>query len=253
MKHFYIDSAFALKFAGLVFAVIVLLCLLDVFVFYTAKDGSSKSSLADWSLVVLTGLGLIVLFISLTHTATVIADTRELGEAGARAYISIDIKTEYGKEILRNGAIVQIEIQNDGNTPARNLNVQANIDVLKKLQKGMPVSFDYGENTKIENQLARGDSRRVSIEIRNIKEDLFVAAWRNNSHLLYVFGKVSYEDVFRKPQFTEFCFSFSKKLKNRDVAQSNTSTDKSAHVLNVHIDVNPEFEWELAPFNNRAS
>jgi hypothetical protein len=95
------------------------------------QDLKAQQEMAEWAYallllsiggLVISGCGLIALFVSLSQTRTVIKDTREIGEAQVRAYLSA-IECEVSELKLSNvngdmGVAVEILINNSGQSPA---------------------------------------------------------------------------------------------------------------------------------------
>lgn len=99
---------------------------------HSDQDLQAQAHMAFWAqalfwLTVVTAIisfgGLILLIVSLGQTRRAISDTREIGEAQVRAYLSINVR-DVAIEVADDGdgsnlaVKIRIEVANSGNTPA---------------------------------------------------------------------------------------------------------------------------------------
>ncbi|EAQ24335.1 hypothetical protein ROS217_08795 [Roseovarius sp. 217] len=121
---------------------------------------------AFWMLVatvivaLITGLGVIFVWQTLKATQRMATDTREIGQAQTRAYLSIT-----GAKYFRNGRpgreghnYVRLTIHNSGNSPARNVNLR-----VTDVRVEADISVDLFSKPKQIGDIASGDKKNVDI------------------------------------------------------------------------------------------
>ncbi|MBQ0751546.1 MAG: hypothetical protein KBT70_15235 [Roseovarius sp.] len=188
---------------------------------HSDQDLIAQKDMAYWAqaLFWLTSFGAVVsvvgvwaIFLSLKHTRIAISDTREIGEAQVRAYLSLDASE--GNTILRKfvaGEIPQVEFvtKNSGNSPALKHRYAAGIAI---------VEMDFPKhNTDLVDPVANGpepnDVLPAGDKVTGLAENGSVITedqikqivLHEPSKKLVFFGVLFYEDVFKKPRKTRFC------------------------------------------------
>ncbi|MDF1857066.1 hypothetical protein [Pseudooceanicola sp.] len=179
------------------------------------KDMAYWAQLLFWLTVVgstVSVVGLWLLFVSLRHTRIAISDSREIGEAQVRAYLSLD--TNEGKTVLQKfsaGEIPQVEFvtKNSGNSPALKHRYAAGVAVVDMdfpTHNGdlvAPIADGPEPNDVLPSgDTATGESvNGAAITADQIRQIVLPQP----SKKLAFFGVLLYEDVFRKPRRTRFC------------------------------------------------
>lgn len=192
-----------------------------------AQEGMSYAS---WAAVVLTAVGVALIWRTLVHTRRAaefagaaveegrratsaaedaVAVTRESAERQLRAYISAHIRN---LKIIGKGkqASVTVDMKNHGQTPAKNLRYHAMTAVMPY---PLPENFIFPELPGI------SDSRDTihpgvthngyAWPRRNFTEEEIDYIIKGESPRLYAFGIIYYEDIFGQTRTTEFCISIT--------------------------------------------
>jgi hypothetical protein len=126
--------------------------------------------------------------------------------AQLRAYV-----VAYGKdiEVMPGRLISHVEVINTGQTPARNLKILSQTCVLLHPP---PVGFDFslidpGEPSAAVLGAGRTFNAASAIEENEMPiEEWDEASSKNGWLRVYTYGTVTYDDVFNRPQWTQFCF-----------------------------------------------
>lgn len=188
---------------------------------HSDQDLQAQNKMAYWAqaLFWLSGVGAIfsfvglwLLFRSLRHTRTAIADTREIGEAQVRAYLSIDTSQEIMSiQALGRDQIpkVRFQIKNSGNSPALKFTYAAAV-LLEP--EGFPrnnsdILAPYAVGPEPSDVLPAGDYAHGETSNTEAWTNEMVqsAVGPNPTKKIVLAGIANYTDVFHKPQKTRFC------------------------------------------------
>jgi hypothetical protein len=152
--------------------------------------------LATVAMAVITAIGVYYVWRTLKATQDMARDTRDIGQAQTRAYVSVI--NVYGQR-TPGGTGVQIvaTIKNTGSSPA--LGMQANIttNVVKSYQD-KKVTWPKPDNGTIQTDLGAGETRTVSTDCDNLTFDIVDWLTEETGERIFCFIYVTYFDVFNK-------------------------------------------------------
>lgn len=116
--------------------------------------------------------GLIALFISLAQTRKAIADTREIGEAQVRAYISIEPQKMRTKG--DRAAEITAVVRNTGQTPALEVEIATYVAPFEGRIKGNIFGFEDFPKECVQRLMTipSGGSEKITIPIKRFDNDV---------------------------------------------------------------------------------
>ena len=126
-----------------------------------------------------------------------------------RAYVAVDVgDATYQDEKLRFAA--SVTLRNSGYTPAKNITYTITADILdSELSKDFEFK-DYGVKTTNDATLSpRQDFAIRGIVSDRVAEDQVSSIKAGDGKNLYVWGTVSYEDIFSNHWYTNFCYRYA--------------------------------------------
>lgn len=132
--------------------------------------------------------------------------TKDTAHSELRAYVGVpkaEIAFPNGRPDGEWLPIIKLEIRNSGQTPAKKVQVKATVAVVNK---GDIPSEPVAEEPKNMGYLGPGHSlffNRVPVAWNWIKEAPFI---QNGSRVLFVYGRITYQDAFDEDQWTDFKF-----------------------------------------------
>lgn len=147
---------------------------------------------------------------NLVLTKTIVKQQRKFSRAQMRAYLTVVIGSGVYQEREKDLRFeVKPLLKNTGFTPAHKVKYWAIANVLPH---PLPVGFNFPEKNEAIGNYVLGSNHDLilnAIVIGNFFDDEVAQAVKEGrgDGRLYVWGKVSYEDVFRKPHFAKFCQS----------------------------------------------
>ena len=166
-------------------------------------------------------LSFVALAIYCGLTAMLWWTSREGIHSGQRAYlivkkVKLAVPLEVGKPIQAT-----YEIQNTGQTPAQNVTVTSILDLYSGTPPpaehlGPPGTVDIGAGQVQPMAIARINPLTAE-EARDVSEkqgDLFSAITKNRR--LFIYGLISYTDVFGGRDETEFCVAYTPSMRTPD-------------------------------------
>lgn len=193
------------------------------------RDLSAQQEMARWAFymlavssagLVITAVGIYYVRDTLIETRKSVQVTREIGEAQVRAYLSIRptvIPSMEGAPLDHRRSF-EVEIENAGLTPARNVNAVVYADWLpRNLPSPCPnlVRMRDG-STQADLTIAAGSSISASAETKLTDLDFLTKDTNAGPTVPHLYGIVWYNDVFGRPHRTRFAF----------VAQAVVYTDR---------------------------
>lgn len=108
-----------------------------------------------------------------------------------------------------------VTVVNTGQTPARHVQIQYNMDVLEEFPKSA-AEYEEHYRTWMPTDLGRNQKRTVRAKLLGTGiEEKLRAASEDPHHQLSVFGRIKYLDMFSNIEnVTEFCFVYDARLKH---------------------------------------
>lgn len=198
----------------------------------TSQDLKAQKDMAYWAQVMawvtvagffvsVSGL-FLMLFVSLRQTRTAIKDTRELGEAQARAYLSLDISGNDFPIVgfKEENPNVETKVTNFGSSPSmrsrlastllyRNRGFQTdNADIIIPTARGPEPSIVVPSGSFFIGQTTSNKKITPQMWKEILRPD--------PDFLLVLVGIILYEDVFRKKHRTRFCLALHVKERKVD-------------------------------------
>jgi hypothetical protein len=142
-------------------------------------------------------------------TKQLVEGAEDTAQRQLRAYVHT-----IGKDFLVQGVehetfVHRLSVLNAGQTPAYKLQIDS---VTKILQHPLPANFAFAFVPEGRNRsmMMIGPKRRVghdSLADTILSDAELISIMRTDSGVrLYSFGTIKYEDCFRKPRFTNFCY-----------------------------------------------
>lgn len=157
--------------------------------------------------------GILAMFTAGLWFATycLVRDAKKTAERQLRAYVSVD-----GVNIkpLAPGepAFVTLAIQNHGDTPASDLDFSGAIEIFSHPLQDNHTFLPEPSWQKIKVTLFPKSAAHSAGAVTNrplTPEEIAVVSNKASGRRLYVYGMVKYQDAFKKPRQTEFCFSIT--------------------------------------------
>ncbi|MCK5644552.1 MAG: hypothetical protein KAJ19_27385, partial [Gammaproteobacteria bacterium] len=182
----------------------------------------AQQDMAYWAMILtmISAAGIIIsaiavwaVFLSLSQTRTAISDTKKIGQAQVRAYLSFTLEKSKGDMTIGfdnpEGATVEFTIVNSGLSPARTVRYLAAINIMEH-----PIGHNNDLVWASEGQILPGGSMHQGQEwgcsasgTKVFDTQTVADAFAPNSETrIYLFGVIEYTDVFDKPQKTRFCY-----------------------------------------------
>jgi hypothetical protein len=168
----------------------------------------------NWSefwLFVSTGLLFIATAVLALFTFGIYLDAREKGRLELRAYLGI--KEQFIRRIPNGQFQVVLTIQNSGKTPARNVRLTFEVETGDDHapEGGFILADTRGQRPLAPN--AEWVVRQVIWELR--AEDIDLIARIGTNRVIYVWGRIEYQDIYGGAQHVNFRFV------TREVSQEN--------------------------------
>lgn len=230
---------------------------------------SMEDTLANWIIaiftVVATGVSLIAVILvyrslGLTRSAVRAADdavseTRRIGEAQVRAYISVEPMSFGTPDPRRRSFLVPIKFRNTGTTPARNFSFQVKFFVALHADGTAVVPhFDADFPAVEETDFQLGGSAEnvsdIATELLSEEDRKLIA--RHTTHRLYIVGRVSYVDVFNKSHVTYvtafYCKTGRSEMKKHDVFTGG-GINRPVGYTHTHVEI---WDWAFTAKGNSA-
>ena len=186
------------------------------------RDLKAQQDMAYWAMILTiisaVGIGISavavwVVILSLRQTRTAISDTREIGEAQVRAYLSFVMEKIDGDITIGfdnpEGVSVEFNIVNSGLSPARNVRYLAAISIREH-----PIAHNNDLVCAADGQiLPNGNLHQgqewgcnaTGTELFD-KKDVAEAFSPNSKTRIHIFGIIEYTDVFNELRKTRFCY-----------------------------------------------
>jgi hypothetical protein len=186
---------------------------------HDAHDLNAQRDSANWGFwmmmatgagLAVSGIGLAALFVSLSQTRTAIKDNREIGEAQVRAYLILEgIDFEFGKAIASGQFseinAVQFKWRNRGDSPAKNVKLQAFYDFVSPGDCDSPLPETIGFLAEMpfgQSGMSRGQGKICQGPGPSI-ENLML--WHAGKREFLLYCAATYKDVFDKKCQIEAC------------------------------------------------
>jgi hypothetical protein len=163
---------------------------------------------------------------SANHAAQSIEVGRESMYRSLRAYVTVETVepaewvgfSKVSPGVLgcdKMPELALVTVVNTGQTPARHVEIQYNMDVLEELPKSA-AEHDRHYRTWMPTDLGRNQRRTVRTKVigKGVEEKLRAAS-DDPRYTLLVFGRIKYLDMFSDIEnVTEFCFVYDARLEH---------------------------------------
>ncbi len=170
------------------------------------RDLKAQEAMAFWTKVIagLTFAGVALLGWTLWETRKVTEETRRIGEAQTRAYLTV-FEGEYkAQEVDRTNFSIKIVLRNTGSSPAKNIVVTGTLYVSKVDQEGASARpFIISIEPLYINEIGARDDRKHTILFEGSTSMIIHQIAFRNSQLVFR-GEVEYVDVFDESETLPF-------------------------------------------------
>ena len=191
--------------------------------------------LATVAMAIITAFGVYYVWRTLVATQKVAADTREIGEAQARAYIQVyDVFVD--NENLKSGKLTgRIKYRNAGQTPARKIRHELHIGCATTISGSQIIVPDVNLPPVLERggasdgDLAAGGVQEGNVQGDRSMPDGALEGIRAGQAVVFLRGWVRYEDVFNRVHHTHFCWHKDKSCWGRGVEMIRSPFGNSAN------------------------
>ena len=150
-----------------------------------------------------------LIYATLTETRRMANDTREIGEAQVRAYLGIVVEHEpMGLNADLDAAVLfRVKISNVGQSPARRLRWNANVKYIRRhLPSNCPTMVSLAAERYTGVTLPVGDYATDTVPSNLALGEIFWNRAERPEDALYVFGVVTFSDVFGRDRLRRFAF-----------------------------------------------
>jgi hypothetical protein len=104
-----------------------------------------------------------------------------------------------------------VTFMNSGKTPARKLAVRMHIDVVPANQEVTPTYPTMTTKSSV-SVLQPGGRNNIHVLSDEAVTQALIEALRNGSQIVYIFGEITYEDIFSRSHRTTFCMYIRENL-----------------------------------------
>ena len=140
-----------------------------------------------------------------TNTQAIVSNARSEFQGTQRAFIFVkSVNTYFGSASNGEGAFSwDMTIENSGGTNPRDLVMRINCGTGKKFNAGYTQLLDFSKDLLVGQQLMIGPHSEQTVATCAALASLFM---KGEEGYWYIFGRLTYKDVFRKSHITEFCY-----------------------------------------------
>ena len=167
---------------------------------------------AAWATVLFTGVGAFLIWQTLLTTQQTVRETRRIGEAQTRAYV---IVSDVDGERVENDNVLEVkaQIENCGQTPAKNLRVVGDIfcDIYPSERDFESLFLECDAIINVKQVLGAKSNIPFHFRIEGSLSN-YLALISKGTHAIYLYGSITYQDIFGEAHKTNFSFVSSSKV-----------------------------------------
>jgi hypothetical protein len=168
---------------------------------WTPEAITAASTVALAFLTFILAIGTLFLW---KATKRLVKGSEKTAERQLRAYVTAN----NGGFETKNGFVTSVIIKNVGQTPAYKVKVASITRVLSHpIYRDFDFTFSMGDHPS-SLTLGRDDLVRHPSPLNTIvsQEQFDDFAYPNGTSRIYTYGRITYEDIFKVEQYTNFCF-----------------------------------------------